>query len=111
MLVDHIRGRRGEGPTSYVDRFKPTLDAFEDMRGETVSLVVEGNNVAHETVWRGRHTAPLKLGSGTIDPTNEHVTVHLAIHMEVDDAGKPTVIRTYGTAAEIPAIAHATGSG
>jgi hypothetical protein len=111
VLVDHIRGRRAEGPAGYVDRFKPTLDAFEDMQGETVTLLVEGNRVAHETIWRGRHSAPLKLRTGTIGPTEEQVTVHLAIHMEVDEDGKPTMIRTYGTTAEIPVIAHATGSG
>lgn len=111
VLVDHIRGRRAEGPAGYVDRFKPTLDAFEDMQGETVTLLVEGNRVAHETIWRGRHSAPLKLRTGTIGPTEEQVTVHLAIHMELDEDGKPTMIRTYGTTAEIPVIAHATGSG
>ena len=112
VFVDHIRGRKADGPPGLVERFQPTLEAFEDMRGETVSLTVEGNHVAHETVWRGRHTAPLKLSSGaTIDPTNEQVTVHIATHMEVGEDGKPTVIRTYGTRDEIPLIAHATGAG
>ena len=96
VLVDHIRGRKVEGPTGYVDRFKPTLEAFQDMQGETVTLIVEGNQVAHETVWRGRHTAPLKLSSGgTIEPTNQQVTVYLASHMEVDGDGTPTAIRMY----------------
>ena len=112
VLVDHIRGRKVEGPTGYVDRFKPTLEAFQDMQGETVTLIVEGNQVAHETVWRGRHTAPLKLSSGgTIEPTNQQVTVHLASHMEVDGDGTPTAIRMYGTTDDIPIIAHAAGSG
>jgi predicted ester cyclase len=112
VLVDHIRGRKTEGVDQLVERFKQTLDAFEDMQGETVSLIVEGNQVAHETVWHGQHTAPLKLSSGeTIDPTGEQVTVHLAYHAEVDDDGRPTTIRTYGTPTEIPAVAHATGSG
>lgn len=111
VLMDNTRGRKAEGLDGYVDRFKPTLDAFEDLHGETVSLIVEGNHVAHETVWRGRHTAPLKLSSGTIEPTGEQVTAYLAIHMEVDEDGKPTTIRMYGNTAEIPVIAHATGAG
>jgi len=112
VFVDHIRGRKADGPAGYVNRFQPTLEAFEDMQGETVSLIVEGNHVAHETIWRGRQTAPLKLGSGaTIDPTNEQVTVHIAQHMEVGEDGKPTAIRTYGTRDEIPLTAHATGAG
>ena len=80
VLVDHIRGRKADGPAGYVGRFRPTLDAFEDMQGETVSLIVEGNQ-------------------------------HIATHMEVDEDGKPTTIRTYGTRDEIPLIAHATGVG
>jgi hypothetical protein len=112
VLMDHIRNRKADGPGGYVDRFAPTLEAFQDMQGETVSLIVEGNRVAHETIWRGRHTAPLKLSSGaTIDPTNEQVTVHIATHMEVGEDGKPTTIRTYGTRDEIPLIAHAAGAG
>ena len=112
VLVDHIRGRKTEGANQLVDRFKQMLDAYEDMQAETVSVIVEGNQFAHETVWRGQHTAPLKLSTGeTIDPTGEKVTVHLAYHAEVDDDGKPTTIRTYGTPSEIPAIAHAVGSG
>jgi len=112
VLVDHIRGRKVDGPAGYVDRFQPTLEAFEDMQGETVTLVVEGNHVAHEVIWRGRHTAPLKLSSGaTIDPTNQQVSVHIAAHMEVNENGKPTEIRTYGTRDEIPLIAHAVGAG
>ena len=112
VLVDHIRGRKAEGSASYVDRFKPTLEAFEDMQGETVTLIVEGNQVSHETIWRGRHTAPLKLSSGgTVEPTNEQVTVHLTSQMEVDEDGKPTAIRTYGTRDEIHFIAHSSGAG
>jgi hypothetical protein len=112
VLVDHIRGRKAEGPAGYVDRYKPTFEAFEDLQGETVSLIVEGNHVAHEVILRGRHTAPLKLSSGAIlDPTNEQITMHIATHMDVDETGKPTTIRTYGTRDEIPVIAHAAGSG
>lgn len=112
VLIDHIRGRKAEGPAGYVDRFQRTLEAFEDMQGETVSLTVEGNHVAHEIILRGRHTAPLTLSSGaTIQPTNEQVTVHLSSHMEVDEEGKAITIRTYGTRDEIPVIAHAAGSG
>lgn len=112
VLIDNIRNRKAEGAAGYVDRFQRTLEAFEDMQGETVSLTVEGNHVAHEIIFRGRHTAPLRLSSGaTIDPTNERVIVHLASHMDVDEDGKPITIRTYGTRDEIPVIAHAVGSG
>ena len=37
------------------------LEAFPDMRGETTSMLAEGNLLVHETTWHGRHTASLKL--------------------------------------------------
>ena len=111
VLVDHIRGRKSEGPASYVDRFRPILEAHPDMRGETVSMVAEGNTIVHETVWRGRsQTAPLETHQGTIPATNEQVTLYLSTHMEVDEDGKPTLIRAYGTSVA-PVVAHATGVG
>ena len=110
VLVDHIRGRKSEGPASYVARFRPILEAHPDMRGETVSMVVEGNTIVHETVWRGRQTAPLETHQGTIPATNEQVTLYLSTHTEVDEDGKPTLIRAYGTSVT-PVVAHATGVG
>ena len=97
MLVDHIRGRKADGPAGYVDRFQPTLEAFEDMQGETVSLIVEGNHVAHETIWRGLHTARSSSTAANDHPTNEQITVDIATRMEVDEDGKLTTIRRYGT--------------
>lgn len=110
VLVDHIRGRKSEGPAGYVARFRPILEAHPDMRGETVSMVVEGNTIVHETVWRGRQTAPLETHQGTIPATNEPVTLYLSTSMEVDEDGKPTLIRAYGTSVT-PVVAHATGAG
>jgi len=110
VLVDHIRGRTSEGPANYVARFRPILEAYPDMQGETVSMVVEGNTIVHETVWRGRQTAPLETHQGTIPATNEQVTLYLSTHMEVDEDGKPTLIRAYGTSVT-PVVAHATGAG
>jgi hypothetical protein len=110
VLVDHIRGRKSEGPAGYVARFRPILEAHPDMRGETVSIVVEGNTIVHESVWRGRQTAPLETHQGTIPATNEQVTLYLSTSMEVDEHGKPTLIRAYGTSVT-PVVAHATGAG
>ena len=73
VLVDHIRGRKSEGPTSYVARFRPILEAHPDMQAETVSMVVEGNTIVHETVWRGRQTAPLALTPAAIDAHRRRV--------------------------------------
>ena len=66
-----------------VDRFRRVLDAFPDMRGETTSMVVEGNLLVQETTWRGRHTVPLKLpGYDNVAPTNELMTMHLVTYLE-----------------------------
>ena len=110
VLVDHIRGRKSEGPASYVARFRPILEAHPDMRGETVSIVVEGNTIVHETVWRSRQTAPLETHQGTIPATNEQVALFLGTAMGVGEDGKPTLIRAYGTSVT-PVVAHASGIG
>lgn len=112
VLVDHTRGRTATGPHQYVDRFRRVLDAFPDMRGETVSVLVDGSLLAQETTWRGRHTAPLMLaGGGSIAPSNESMTMHLVTYMEFDDEGHAKVLRTYGNPREIAVSARTVGVG
>ncbi len=112
MLVDHSRGRTSTGPGGYVDRFRRLLDAFPDMRGETTSVLVEGNLLVQETTSRGRHTAPLKIpGYDNVAPTNESMTMHLVTYIEFDDEGQAKVIRTYGDAGEVPLTSAPVGVG
>ncbi|MEP6463771.1 MAG: nuclear transport factor 2 family protein [Frankiaceae bacterium] len=112
VLEDHTRGRIAEGPHGYVDRFQPVLDAFPDMRGETVSLVAQGNVVVHETKWRGRHTVALALpGGGSVPPTNEATTMHLVTYLEFDDGGKAKSVRTYGNPNESFSSSRTVGVG
>ena len=101
VLTDHIRGTTVKGPDGYMDRFKPMMDAFPDMAGEISSLSVNGNVVAQETLWRGTHSAPLVLPSmRVIEPTNQQVTVHIAVFLTFDQTGSVTDIRTYGNPTE-----------
>ena len=96
----------------YVDRFRRLLDAFPDMRGETTSMLVEGNLLVHETAWRGRHTIPLKVpGYDRVAPTNELMTMHLVTYMEFDDGGQVKGVRVYGDLGEVPLSAHPVGVG
>ena len=112
VLVDHSRGRTSTGPVGYVNRFRRVLDAFPDMRGESVSVLVEGSLLVQETSWRGRHTAPLRLtGYDTVAPTNEVMTMHLVTYMEFDEEGRAKVLRTYGDPGEVHIPAHAVGVG
>ena len=112
VLVDHSRHRTSTGSSGYVDRFRRVLDAFPDMRGETTSMLVEGNLLVQETTWRGRHTIPLTLpGYDNVAPTNELMTMHLVTYMEFDDEGKIRGIRTYGDLVEVPMAAHTAGVG
>jgi hypothetical protein len=112
VLVDHTRGTMSTGPGGYVDRFRRVLDAFPDMQGETVSVLVEGNLLVQETTWQGRHTSPLAVpGYESSPPTNEIRTLHLVTFMEFDDAGKTKVLRTYGDPWQVPAAAHSVGVG
>ena len=101
VLVDHIRRTTVNGPDAFSDRFKPMLDAFPDMIGETTFLFVNGGVAAAETVWRGTHTRPLVLPSmHVVEPTNQHVDVYIAAFLEFDQEGGVTAIRTYGNPTE-----------
>lgn len=112
VLVDHTRGRTSTGPVGYVNRFRRVLDAFPDMRGESVSVLAEGSLLVQETTWQGRHTAPLKLpGYENVAPTNEMMTMHLVTYMEFDEEGQAKVLRTYGHPGEVPLSAHPLGVG
>lgn len=112
VLVDHTRGRTSTGPDGYVERFRRLLDACPDMRVATVSELVKGSLLVHETTWSGRHTAPLKLpGYDHVPPTNELMTMHLVTYMEFDDGGQVKALRTYGDPGEVPMSAHPVGVG
>jgi steroid delta-isomerase-like uncharacterized protein len=112
VLSDNTRHRLSEGPSGYVDRFRNLLDALPDMRGEANSVLAEGNLVAQETTWRGRHTAPLTIpGYENVPPTNETMTIHLVTYMEFDDEGRIKSMRTYGDLWGVPLAAHPAGVG
>lgn len=111
-LVDHTRARTSEGPDGYVARFRRLLDAFPDMRCESVSVLVEGRLLVQETSWHGRHTVPLDIpGYDNVAPTNEVMTKHFVTYMEFDDKGKVRAMRTYGDPAEVPLSALPVGVG
>lgn len=111
-LVDHSRARTSTGAAGYVDRFRRLLDAFPDMRGETVSVLVEGSLLVQETSWQGRHTAPLVLpGYDNVAPTNEVMTKHFVTYLEFDDGGQVKAMRMYGDPAEVPLSAQPVGVG
>ena len=61
VVVDHTRHRTSTGPDGYVDRYRRFLEVLPDMRGETTSMLAEGNLLVHQTTWHGRHTASLEL--------------------------------------------------
>lgn len=112
VVVDHTRRRTSTGSDGYVDRYRRLLDASPDMRGETTSVLVEGNLLVHETTWRGRHTVPLKVpGYDHVAPTNEVITMHLVTYMEFDDGGQVKGVRVYGDLREVPLSAHPVGVG
>ena len=111
VVVDHTRHRTSTGPDGYIDRYRRLLEAFPDMRGETTSMLAEGNLLVHETTWHGRHTASLKLpGYEPVAPTNELMTMHLVTYMEFDDGGQIKGMRVYSDLGDVPS-AHAVGVG
>jgi predicted ester cyclase len=111
VIVDHTRHRTSSGADGYVDRYRRLLEAFPDMRGETTSMLAEGNLLVHETTWKGRHTVSLKLpGHESIAPTNDLMTIHLVTFMEFNDEGQIRGVRVYGDLAGVPS-ARAVGVG
>ena len=112
VLVDHTRHRTSTGSNGYIERFRRLLDACPDMQGETTSVLVEGNLLVQETIWRGRHTVPLKIpGYDNVAPTNEPMTMHLVTYMEFGDGGQVKGLRTYGDPGEVPLSGHPVGVG
>ena len=112
VLVDHTRHRTSTGSNGYIERFKRLLDACPDMQGESTSVLVEGNLLVQETVWRGRHTAPLKIpGYDNVAPNNEPMTMHLVTYLEFDDGGQVKGLRTYGEPGEVPLSGRPVGVG
>ena len=110
-VVDHTRHRTSTGPDGYVDRYRRFRQAFPDMRGETTSMLAEGNLLVHETTWHGRHTASLELPEHEpVAPTNELMTMHLVTYMEFDDGGQIQGMRVYSDLGDVPS-AHAVGVG
>jgi steroid delta-isomerase-like uncharacterized protein len=69
-------GMELHGPDASVEGMKVFETAFPNLTGEVVRLMPGDTQAAAELVWRGTHTGPLAMPTGTIPPTGRPVTVH-----------------------------------
>ncbi len=69
-------GMELHGPDASAEGVKLFKVAFPDLTGEVVRLMPGDMDAAVEIVWRGTHTGPLVIPTGTIPATGRPVTVH-----------------------------------
>jgi steroid delta-isomerase-like uncharacterized protein len=69
-------GMELHGPDATVEGLKVFRTAFPDLKGDVLRIVTGDRDAVAEIVWRGTHTGPLALPSGTIPPTGKPVVIH-----------------------------------
>jgi steroid delta-isomerase-like uncharacterized protein len=73
-----------------IEAAKAWKAAFPDARGQIVSRIASGNQIAGEVVWEGRHQGEMN----GIPPTGRAVRIQAAVFME-EQAGKIVRVRHY----------------
>ena len=68
-------GRRIEGVGKIVETWQGWARAIPDSKATFVGEYASGDTVVLELVWKGVHTGPLQMPSGTIPPTNKRIDV------------------------------------
>ena len=68
-------GRRIEGVAKIVETWQGWARAIPDSKATFVGEYASGDTVVLELVWKGVHTGPLQMPSGTIPPTNKRIDV------------------------------------
>ncbi len=71
-------GMELHGPEASAEGVKVYKVAFPDLTGEVIRLMTGEREAAAEIVWRGTHTGPLMMPTGTIPATGKPITVHAA---------------------------------
>jgi steroid delta-isomerase-like uncharacterized protein len=69
-------GMELRGPEATVEGLKVFRTAFPDLKGEVVRIVTADRDACVEILWRGTHTGPLALPTGTIPPTGKPIVLH-----------------------------------
>ena len=95
VFVDHIRGRKAEGPAGYVDRFQGRLEAV-DIAGRPFRLaaayVVHEHDMGADVVGDRGIVSPVPRGENAFRPTPCDFTVHRYSSMDETTNANPPLI-------------------
>jgi predicted ester cyclase len=70
-------------------------NAMPDASVELINLVVEGNTLTHEFIFRATHTGALVKPEFTLPATGNSIELPMAIFVQLDDEGGVTQERRY----------------
>jgi steroid delta-isomerase-like uncharacterized protein len=76
--------RRVQGMDRIVSLWQGWATAFPDSKATIGRTVASGNTATIELTWRGTHTGPLTLPTGTIAPTGRKIELRACQVVEVD---------------------------
>ena len=68
-------GRRLQGIDQIIDAWQGWAKAFPDSKATFMGEYASGDTVVLELVWKGVHTGPLQMPTGTIPPSNKPIEV------------------------------------
>src|SRR4029453_9241386 len=80
-------GRRLQGINQIIEAWQGWAKAFPDSKATFVGEYASGDTVVLELVWKGVHTGPLQMPTGTFPPSNKP-TEKRAWPVERGEAGK-----------------------
>src|ERR671935_1423992 len=76
-------GRRLQGINQIIEAWQGWARAFPDSKATFVGEYASGDTAVLELVWKGVHTGPLQMPTGTIPPSNKPIEVPACQVVEV----------------------------
>lgn len=86
--------RKLQGLDQIVDCWQGWARAFPDSKATLHGALASGTNVCIEMSWRGTHSGPLELPTGSVAGTNRSIDIRACQVFEMSD-GKARTIRHY----------------
>jgi steroid delta-isomerase-like uncharacterized protein len=86
--------RKIRGQEEVVDCWQGWARALPDSKATFHSAMASGNNVCIEMSWRGTHSGPLELPTGSVPATNKSIDIRSCQVFEMSE-GKARTIRHY----------------
>jgi steroid delta-isomerase-like uncharacterized protein len=86
--------RKIQGVNQVIECWQGWARAFPDSKATFHNAIASGNMVCIELSWRGTHTGPLELPSGSVAATNRSIDIRACQVLEMLD-NKAQIIRQY----------------